>query len=265
MTNQLKSALDAVGTAADYSARATYQRGYEAGQSNDSTRALMAQINSLVIQRDAAEALARERGDALEIVRADENSGLAVVARTMPVIQRLESDLAKVTSDRDAAQQMVAEMRATFGKLLKDHHVGHGGFPRAQCGVCMPIDAALALSTPIAGRWCLASERDEAVKKANDMEMRADDNEVDADAYRSRGYYDLGALYDAAIARAIAAERRESELGLQVVAQAARLRLADDVVAMARLAMRTVDGSNEILADALAAWDAVPGDVGGQS
>lgn len=31
MDNQIKSALDAAGTAADYSARATYQRGFDAG------------------------------------------------------------------------------------------------------------------------------------------------------------------------------------------------------------------------------------------
>ena len=31
MDSQIKSALDAAGTAADYSARATYQRGYDAG------------------------------------------------------------------------------------------------------------------------------------------------------------------------------------------------------------------------------------------
>ena len=31
MTDKIKSALDAAGTAADYSARATYQRGYDAG------------------------------------------------------------------------------------------------------------------------------------------------------------------------------------------------------------------------------------------
>jgi len=58
------------------------------------------------------------------------------------------------------------------------------------------------------------------------------------------------------------AEAREFALGVQVAAQAARLRLAEDVVAMARIALKTVDGTNEILHDALAAWDAVPGDVG---
>lgn len=31
MDDKIKSALDAAGTAADYSARATYQRGYDAG------------------------------------------------------------------------------------------------------------------------------------------------------------------------------------------------------------------------------------------
>lgn len=31
MDSKIKSALDAAGTAADYSARATYQRGYDAG------------------------------------------------------------------------------------------------------------------------------------------------------------------------------------------------------------------------------------------
>ena len=56
----IKSALDAVGTAADYSARATYQRGYEAG--NESTRAIMAQMDRLVAERDAAERRESELG-----------------------------------------------------------------------------------------------------------------------------------------------------------------------------------------------------------
>lgn len=60
-----------------------------------------------------------------------------------------------------------------------------------------------------------------------------------------------------------AAERRESELGLQVVAQAARLRLADSTIAACRFVIADsrvrVEGVNAAL-DALAAWDAVPGD-----
>jgi hypothetical protein len=59
------------------------------------------------------------------------------------------------------------------------------------------------------------------------------------------------------------AEAREFALGVQVVAQAARLRLAEAVVDAAR----TVTESESLdtwraFRDALAAWDAVPGDVG---
>ena len=91
-----------------------------------------------------------------------------------------------------------------------------------KCDVCGCVTDHL---TPIAGRWCLASER------------------------------------DAAVARAEAAEAREWALGVQVVAQKERLRLADDVVEMARIALKTIDGTNEILFDALAAYDTVPGDA----
>jgi len=69
-----------------------------------------------------------------------------------------------------------------------------------------------------------------------------------------------------------AAERRESELGLQVVAQAARLRLADGLYQCLLGCHRCGcqhpacswcrdDGD---IRDALAAWDAVPGDQGGE-
>lgn len=76
--------------------------------------------------------------------------------------------------------------------------------------------------------------------------------------------------------RCDAAERRESELGLQVVAQAARLRLADDLAKASRnvlnevLAVIADDAGHDEpwficphgeLFDAVAAWDAVPGDV----
>lgn len=49
----------------------------------------------------------------------------------------------KAEAERDAARRDAAEIRSTLVKLLKDHHVGHGAFPRAQCGVCKPIDEAL--------------------------------------------------------------------------------------------------------------------------
>ena len=103
---------------------------------------------------------------------------------------------------------------------------------------------------PIAGRWCLASERDDAVNKL------AGAVHAVADAF---------ATLDEVEARAEAAEAREWALGVQVVAQAARLRLADDVVSAARALVSRTAGRPRRADDvavhhALAAWDAVPGD-----
>jgi hypothetical protein len=64
----------------------------------------------------------------------------------------------------------------------------------------------------------------------------------------------LMAERDAAIARAIAAEAREWALGVQVVAQAQRLRLAEAVIDEARYGQPTLG-----MRAALAAWDTVPG------
>lgn len=52
------------------------------------------------------------------------------------------------------------------------------------------------------------------------------------------------------------AERRESELGLQVVAQAARLRLAESTINRARAFIPSKSAAAPIV---FAAWDAVPG------
>ena len=166
--NKIKSAMDAAGTAADYSARATYQRGYDAG------------VASVASERD-------------ETMR-----GLdAAIARA------------------ETAETSLAEW--------------HG------------VEAV----GPIAGRWCLASERDAAIARADAAEARA----------------------EVAIARACeAVEAREWALGVQVVAQAARLKLADDVVSAARALISRTVGLGPCLADyvamhkALAAYDAVPGD-----
>ena len=58
------------------------------------------------------------------------------------------------------------------------------------------------------------------------------------------------------IAAVTAAEAREWALGVQVVAQAQRLRLAEAVVDEARYGQPTL-----AMRQALAAWDAVPGDA----
>ena len=289
---------------------------------NDSTRALRSQIDSLTIQRDAAEALARsnsdpaharaladavadrlfvegERDAALHdlavardhleaannahmeaerdctdatrlldeaVAKAERNetarrdavalwtkqaehcrqmvADLAISRDQTDRAERISSDRLNLlkaalvekdalVADRDAAQQMVAEMRAKVDnaeqqaanavgalELVK----GDGDFDQLHEVTRGAVDDAL--SAPIAGRWCLASERDSFL----------------ADSQR----------YMMMLA---AAERRESELGLQVVAQSARLRLADGVVENARAHDHDDDG----LACALAAWDDVPG------
>ena len=88
---------------------------------------------------------------------------------------------------------------------------------------------------------------DSKIKSAMDAAGTAAD-------YSARATYQRG--YDAGVA---SVEAREWALGVQVVAQAQRLKLADDVVEAARIALKIVDGTNEILFDALAAWDTVPG------
>jgi hypothetical protein len=183
MDNKIKSALDAAGTAADYSARATFQRGYDAG---------VASADEFWKSRD------------------------------------IESQCAMVDAryEAKAAQQMVAELRDQIAIMARQEDAGL-------------IAALLEASAPIAGRWCLASER------------------------------------DAAVARAEAAEAREWALGVQVVAQQERLRLAEDLAKASRNVLNEVlsaiaddAGHDEPwfvcphgdLIDALAAWDTVPGD-----
>lgn len=181
MDNKIKSAMDAAGTAADYSARATYQRGYDAG---------VASVDEFWKSRD------------------------------------IESQCAMVDAryEAKAAQQMVAELRDQIAIMARQEDAGL-------------IAALLEASAPIAGRWCLASER------------------------------------DAAVARAEAAEAREWALGVQVVAQAERLQLADELAVALRSISPMLPRSLSTSAhgdpvwttairkveSALAAWDNVPG------
>ena len=129
---------------------------------------------------------------------------------------------------------------------------------------------------PSAGAFGVEGETmDSKIKSALDAAGTAAD--YSARATYQRGY-DAGVIdakntisvcgeRDAAIARADAAEAREWALGVQVVAQAARLRLADELaVALRYYADREYhsstapDSAIQWRADAaLAAWDAVPG------
>lgn len=62
MDDKIKSALDAAGTAADYSARATYQRGYDAGLASVEARewALGVQVVAQAQRLRLADDLAKE-------------------------------------------------------------------------------------------------------------------------------------------------------------------------------------------------------------
>ena len=192
----------------------------------------MATIDSLTVQRDAAEALARERGAML-----DERAWSAQVA--------------EIAADRDAAQQMVAEMRAmlTTGRdiVISETSSRHTKWVE---------DAHDILETSGSvdhGRAAYESRRQEAVAAT----IRAEKAEARLHGQVSETLR--------AFATSNAAERRESELGLQVVAQAARLKLATAVCdALRRAEARAAEGRDGF-ADyydataALAAWDAVPG------
>ena len=160
MDDRIKSALDAAGTAADYSARATYQRGYDAGVLDaKNTISVCGECDAAEARAEKAEALAKDRGGELELC------------------------------------------------------------------------------------WCVATESspDDAPDPfPAGMAYKA------VDAQQDREY--------AAEARALAAEAREWALGVQVVAQAARLKLAEAVVDEARYGQPTL-----AMRQALAAWDTVPG------
>ena len=144
-------------------------------------------VASLTIQRDAAEALARERAIHLE----DAKKGAADAANTarrsnenkddaearfvecervrkrdreslMRDMDRIGADVVAAKSDRDAAQQMVAEMRCAADDAVREAYNrgisdGHplAGRPKGVADIMADLDKT---SAPIAGRWCLASD-----------------------------------------------------------------------------------------------------------
>ena len=185
--SKIKSALDAAGTAADYSARATYQRGYDAG---------VASVASETSNRHTGDSMTDWSDEKITALMANE-------------------------ADRCASRIVAA--------------LDRGNLPTGN------------------------SDVESAIKRAiQRVEARADAAEARAEAAEARA--------EVAIARACeAVEAREWALGVQVVAQAERLRLAEVVVEAARALVSRTAGRPR-LADyvavhkALAAYDAVPGD-----
>jgi|GEM_PF-7051595 len=247
-----------------------------------------------------------------------------------------ETERDAAIAERNAAQQMVAEMRECLERAQCQHvecnpvKTHNGCNARA---ILARLDAA-----PIAGRWVSRSAYDEALNAIMEGDKRleaaiaraekaeAREREIGEELDKATGMVEMHvgdaeaarllwrssekacahmdaqraaarADRDAAIARAKKAEAElaqrtvhsrsvghalrafyaRRELTLQVVAQAARLRLADRLAVASRSVLNEVlkvieddAGHDEPwflcphgdLIDALAAWDAVPGDVG---
>jgi hypothetical protein len=96
MDSKIKSALDAAGTAADYSARATYQRGYDAGVASVEAREWALGVQ--VVAQAARLKLADELAVALRSISPMLPRSLTTSAHGDPVwttaIRKVESALA---------------------------------------------------------------------------------------------------------------------------------------------------------------------------
>jgi hypothetical protein len=139
-----------------------------------------------------------------------------------------------------------------------------------KCDVC-----GCEASAPIAGRWVSRSAYDEALNAIMEGDKRLE--AAIARAEKAEAELAQRTVHSRSVGHALRAFYARRELTLQVVAQAARLRLADRLAVASRIVLNEVlkvieddAGHDEPwflcphgdLIDALAAWDAVPGDVG---
>ena len=116
----------------------------------------------------------------------------------------------------------------------------------------------------------MQKERDAAIARAEKAEARlqrmdAVARQIVACSHGNGGVHGLGnsdveVAVTAMTHKLEAVEAREWALGVQVVAQAERLKLAEAVVAAARAYCARATMIPVILAALVAAWDAVPGD-----
>ena len=145
----------------------------------------LALIESLTVQRDAAEALAKERtierdnyGQELdkatgmvEMLVDDAEAARLLWRSSEKACAHMDARRASAIADRDAAQQMVAECKAAIQDMFdKAPSVTPSDAEwKAAAVASLAARKLLTLSAPIAGRWCLASERDEAIEKNTSM------------------------------------------------------------------------------------------------
>jgi chromosome segregation ATPase len=184
--------------------------------------ALRDQLASLTIQRDAAEALARERLDPAHaramadavadrlFVEGERDAALHDLAIARDHLEaannahtEAEADLVKMTADRDAAQQMVAEMQpvvaaarawyARYWSPTGDDDVGS----TVRLALSDAVRASIRLdAAPIAGRWCLASERDDAEARFQKAWGVACESNTARDEWKTRAEKALAILRD---------------------------------------------------------------------
>lgn len=253
---------------------------------------LIRTIGSLRYERDAE----KTRADAAEALVKETREKWAEDSRCHLAMSAVFS------ADLDAAQQMVVECHTVMRALVSDVDINGAGV-----AVGDHVDAAresLALSAPIAGRWCLASERDSFAMQVAGLEKLAANREMDRDAATARAEKAEAAVRElvdtvsskhkelieeeeraekaeaesafdrqwamklaksvtAAESAKNAAERRESELGIQVEAQKARLRLATECIDALSMTVIEWAGPNKVKPAKAevklmrAAWDAV--------
>ena len=266
--SKIKSALDAAGTAADYSARATYQRGYDAGVASVASETSNRHTGDSMTDwsDDKITALMGNEADrcASRIVNALDRGSLPtgnsdVESAIKRAIHRVE-DRAIAAEAResetmrglDAGREVLRDMWSALNAVRAAGPMPYG---YSYDHVSAVVETGKKLLGDDARPWMT----DAARLLVAPYQQRVVDEQARADAAEARA--------EVAIARACeAVEAREWALGVQVVAQAARLRLADDVVSAARALVSRAVGLGPCLADyvavhhALAAYDAVPGD-----
>jgi hypothetical protein len=146
---------------------------------------LIAERDAAARERDEAEALAKERGGELTLcwcVATDSSpddapdpfpAGMAYKA--VDAMQdreyAAEARALKAEAERDAAQQMVVEMRAAL-IIGRDIVIETSSNNRHNKFVEYAYDVIEA-SAHVAGRWCLASERDAAIARAETSDAAA--------------------------------------------------------------------------------------------
>ena len=123
----------------------------------DEINALMAQRDEALARAEKAEAREREIGEELDKATGMVEMHVDDAAAARLLWRQSEAACAKMHAERDAAQQMVTEMRA----ILLDRAREQAAKARGEV-------------SGLSGRWCLTSERDEALAILQDLVILQD-------------------------------------------------------------------------------------------